>query len=491
MKLKVKNLRFLTGKPVCMIHEKTAKQMSLHVANRVSITNSKGRKIISVVDTASGFLRPNEIALSEEILEILSLKEKDIVNVKITDRPDSIEYIKKKLKGETLAKQEITKIVYDIANNALTEVEVAFFISAVYANEMNIEETGYLIEAMVSSGNHMKLSGKVADKHCCGGIAGNRTTPIVVSICAEAGLIMPKTSSRAITSAAGTADTIETIAKVDFSVKEIKKIIKKTNACFVWGGALGLAPVDDKIIKIEKVANIDSTAQLLASILSKKISVGSKYILIDIPYGKSAKVSFEHAKILKEKFLKLGKKFKLDVMVVLTDGSEPIGNGIGPALEIVDVIKVLRNQDGPKDLEKKSIFLAGKILELTGKSKKGNGIKLATSILYSRKAFKKFEEIIHAQNGRIKELKTPDFFYDIISKKDNKIKHIDNMLINTLARHAGCPEDKFAGVYLYKKKNERVKKRDKTLTIYATTKEKLEYAKKFYFENEKKMIEFY
>ena len=139
MKLKVKNLRFLTGKPVCMIHEKTAKQMSLHVANRVLIESSKGRKIISVVDTASGFLRPSEIALSEEILEILSLKEKDIVNVTITDRPDSIEYIKKKLKGETLSKQEITKIVYDIANNALTEVEVAFFISAVYANEMNPE----------------------------------------------------------------------------------------------------------------------------------------------------------------------------------------------------------------------------------------------------------------------------------------------------------------------------------------------------------------
>jgi AMP phosphorylase len=260
MKLKIKNLNFLSGKPVCMIHEKTALQMSLHVANRVSIKNKSNRKIISVVDTATGVIKPNEIAVSEEILEILSLKDKDIVDVTIADRPDSIDYIKKKLRGETLTKREINEIIRDIANNTLTEVEVAFFVSAVYVNEMSLDETKNLIDSMVKNGNHMKLNGKIVDKHCCGGIAGNRTTPIVVSICAEAGLIMPKTSSRAITSAAGTADAIETIAKVDFSIKEIKDIIKKTNACFVWGGALGLAPVDDKIIKIEKIANIDSTA---------------------------------------------------------------------------------------------------------------------------------------------------------------------------------------------------------------------------------------
>jgi len=491
MKFKIKNLRFLAGKPVCMIHETTAKKLSLHIANRVSIMNKKGRKIISVVDTATGILKPDEIAISDEILEILALKNNDIVDVTIADRPDSIEFIKKKLKGETLSKQEITQIIYDIANNALTEVEVAFFISAVYVNEMNLSETKYLIEAMVNSGNHIKLKGKIVDKHCCGGIAGNRTTPIVVSICAEAGLIMPKTSSRAITSAAGTADVIETIAKVDFSIKEIKNIIKKTNACFVWGGALGLAPVDDKIIKIEKVANIDSTAQLLASILSKKISVGSKYILIDIPFGKSAKVTRIHAELLKQKFLRLGKEFNLKIAVVLTDGSEPIGNGIGPVLEIKDVIKVLKQKQGPKDLEDKSLLLAGKILELAGKSRPGEGLKLARSILYSGKAFKKFVQIIHAQKGKIKELKESDIFYNVVSEKNSRIKHLDNIFVNKLARHAGCPEDKLAGVYLHKKKNDSVKKGDVILTIYAVTKEKLEYAKKYYKENRKKMIEFY
>ncbi len=478
----------MTGKPVCMIHEATAKKMSLHVANRVCIAYH-GRKIISVVDTAR-FLNLNEIAVSEEIMEILSLRDKEIVNVTLADRPKSTEFIKKKLRGETLTKEEISEIINDIANNALTEVEVAFFISGVYVHEMNLEETKYLISAMVNSGKKMSLKGSIVDKHCIGGISGNRTTPIVVSICAAAGLIMPKTSSRAITSAAGTADVIETLAKVEFSIREIKQIIKKTNACLVWGGALGLAPVDDKIIKIEKIANIDSTSQLLASIISKKISVGSRYILIDIPYGKSAKVSRIHAEILRQRFLKLGKKFSLKMAVVLTDGSEPIGNGIGPVLEMRDVIKILKRDNGPKDLEEKSILLAGKILELSKKTKPGKGIKIAKDILCSGEAFRKFEQIIKAQKGKIKKLKESSLFYDLVSRKNSKIKHFDNMFLNKLARKAGCPEDKEAGIYLHKKKNDYVKKDEKILTIYANSKEKLEYARKYFRENRKKMIEF-
>ncbi len=491
MKLKIKRLRFLTGKPVCMIHEKTAKKMSLHVANRVSIENKTGRKIISVVDTASGILKENEIAASEEILEILALNDKETVDVRIADRPRSIECIKKKLDGKTITKEEIKEIILDIANNELTEVEVAFFISAVYKCKMNLEETKNLIEAMVESGNRMKFKGLVVDKHSIGGVAGNRTTPIVVCICASAGLTMPKTSSRAITSAAGTADAIETIAKVDFSINEIKKIVKKTNACFVWGGALGLAPVDDKIIKIEKIANIDSTAQLLASILSKKISVGSKCILIDIPCGKSAKVSVKDAKKLKEKFIKLGEKFHLKIEVVLTDGREPIGNGVGPALEMNDVIRVLKRRDPPSDLEEKSLMLAGKILEMSTKAGKGEGLEMAREILESKKAYAKFEQIINAQKGKVKMQELAKFSYTIEAHKKAKIKHLDNLLINKLARHAGCPEDKQAGVYLYKKKGDLLREGDKIMIIYAQTKEKLEYAKKSYNENKKKMIEYF
>ena len=484
MKLKIKRLKFLTGKPVCMIHEKTAEEMSLHIGERILISNKNNKKIISIVNIVNEIIKPHEIAVSDIIFKKLNLKNKKYVNVKITEKPLSISLIKKKLKGKSLTKKEIQEIVQNIANNSLSEVEVAFFISAIYTKGMSIKETKYLTQSMVETGNKMNLKGKVVDKHSLGGVAGNRTTPIVVSICASEGLIMPKTSSRAITSAAGTADTIETIAKVDFSIPKIKKIIKKTNACFVWGGALGLAPVDDKIISIERIVNIDPPAQMLASILSKKISVGSKYILIDIPYGKSAKVSKTKAKTLKRKFLSLGKKFGLKIEVVLTNGSEPIGNGIGPALEIEDILSVLTRINSPKDLEKKSVMLAGKLLELAKKVKKGKGEKRALEILNSGKALDKFREIIKAQqeSGKKRDLKIKKskFIYEIKSPRKIKIKHIDNKLINQLARQLGCPEDKLAGIYIHKKKGTIAEKGDILLTLYAFSKEKLEYGKNFY-----------
>ncbi|MBT4135775.1 AMP phosphorylase [archaeon] len=492
MKLRIKKLKFLTGKPVCMIHENTAKKMSWNVSGRVLIKTKQGKSLVSIVDTVSRIIKPNQIAVSETIINKLNLKANQTVEVELAEIPRSIELIKKKLEGKKLTPKEIKEIITNIANNSLSEVETAFFVSAVHDEGMNLNETKALTQAMVDTGETLKLAGKVVDKHSIGGVAGNRTTPIIVAICATAGLIIPKTSSRAITSASGTADTMECITPVDFSIKEIKSIIKKTNACLVWGGALGLAPVDDKIIKIERVVNIDSTAQLLASILSKKISVGSKYILIDIPYGKSAKVSKKEAKELKRRFLQLSKKFKLKLDVILTDGSEPIGDGIGPALEMKDILKVLGNVNPPLDLREKSILLAGRLLELAGKTKKGNGKKLATEILTSGKAYKKFEQIVKNQKGSIKKLYKlkPKYSYSVKAETKSKIKHIDNKLINRLARHAGCPEDKASGIFIHKKKNQTIQKNDKILTIYTTSKEKLNYAKEFYKKNRKKLIEY-
>ena len=489
MKLRVKKIKLLAGRPVCMIHEETAKKLSLHVGNRVSIEKNS-KKIISIVDTVSKIINKNEIAVSEDIAENLNLKNKNIVNVRIIKAPYSIVLIKKKLNGGRLNKQEINEIIENIANNSLTETEIAFFVSAVYTKGMSLEETKNLTESMINAGNRLKLNGKIYDKHSIGGVAGNRTTPIVVSICSAAGLKIPKTSSRAITSASGTADVIETIAKVNFKIPEIKKIVNKTNACLVWGGALGLAPADDKIIKIENIVNIDSTSQLLASILSKKISVGSKYILIDIPYGNSGKVSKKEAIKLKRYFLQLGNKFDLHLEVVLTEGNEPIGNGIGPVLEMKEIIKVLKTDNPSKDLEEKSLFLAGKLLELSGERK---SYEKAKEILYSGKAFKKFNEIIKAQGGNINRLNKlkPKFSHNIKIKRKAKIKHIDNKLISRLARVAGCPEDKAAGIYIYKKKNQLANKNETILTIYAVSKEKLEQAVRFYKDNENKIVEFY
>ncbi len=363
----------------------------------------------------------------------------------------------------------------------MSEAEIALFISSMYEKGMSMKETIFLINSILNSGQKLKLKGKfIVDKHSIGGIPGNRTTPLVVSICAAAGLIFPKSSSRAITTAAGTADVIETIARVEFSMKELKKIVEKVGACLIWGGSLEIVPADEKIISIEKMLNIDPESQLLASIMSKKLALGAKYILIDIPYGKTAKVNREKALGMKKKFEYLGKHFHKKLRVVLTRGDEPIGNGIGPALEVIDILKILKHcEDRSLDLEKKSCFLAGEIFEMTGKMPKGKGTILAEQILDSGKAFKKFEEIIKAQKGNLNHIKLAKFRKDIVIKQAGKIIEIDNKKINYLARLAGCPMDKSAGLYLYKHVGDKLKKREKFLTIYSESKSRLREAINF------------
>ncbi|MFH1151750.1 MAG: thymidine phosphorylase [Nanoarchaeota archaeon] len=488
MELKTKILKWGTGFPVAMLNKKTSDKIGINFGDRIIIkTFSKGHQEVSAItNTITKLIKINEIAVSSELKKQLGLKSGQKVEISLAPTPKSLNFIKKKLNKESLSQEEIDEIIKDVVENSLSEAEIALFISAMYKQGMSMKETIYLINAILNSGNRLGLKYKyMVDKHSIGGIPGDRTTPLVVSICAAAGLIMPKSSSRAITSAAGTADVIETIADVEFSMKKVREIVKKTNACMVWGGALGMVPADSKIIRIEKMLKIDPESQLLASIMSKKLAVGSKYILINISYGKTAKVDKKGALRLKKKFEYLGKYYKKKLKVVLTDGSQPIGNGVGPALELKDIIRILdQNKKGPKDLEEKALFLSANLLELSGKSKKGEGINLAREILSSGKAFEKFKQIINAQGGKLIEFKSAKFKKNILAKKSGRISEIDNKKISLLAITAGCPADKFAGLYLHKKKNHRVKKGEKIMTIYAESKSRLNEAVKFY-EKEK------
>jgi len=487
LELKIKTWKWSAGLPVAMLNEKTAEKMGINVNDRITIKtlSKKPKKISTIIDVVKGLVNENQISVSSELKHRLRLKEGEKVEVGLIELPKSLDFIKKKLGKKILSKKEISEIISDIVNNSLSDAEIALFISAMYKQGMNFEETIYLIDAILESGNKFVFKSKfIVDKHCIGGIPGNRTTPIVVSICAAAGLIMPKSSSRAITSAAGTTDVIETIAPVDFSMNQLKKIVKKTNACLIWGGSLGIVPADSKIISIETILKIDPEAMLIASIMSKKLALGAEYILIDIPYGKFAKVNKNQALKLKLKFEKIGKHFKKKVKCVLTTAKEPIGNGLGPVLELIDILKILSpKEQGPKDLEKKSLFLSGEILEMTKKAKKGKGIEEAKKILESGKAFEKFKQIIKEQGGNFRKIKLAKFKKDIFSKKSGKVIEINNKEINSLARVAGCPTDKYAGVYLYSKIGDKVKKGDKILTIYAESKSRLKQANKFYKTN--------
>lgn len=482
MKLKVKFLKWSAGRPVAILHRTLAETAGIHVDDRILIRKNS-KKIIAVVDVAVRLFDKEDIAVSTEISQSINLKEDDIVEVELAQKPESISIITKKLKCGRLNQKELKNIMQDIVKNALTESEIAYFVSAIYKCGMSMPEIIRMTKAIVGTGKQLNIHKKlVVDKHSVGGIPG-RTTPIVIPICASVGLIMPKTSSRAITSPSGTADALEVICKVDFSIPEIKKIINKTGACMVWGGSLGLAPADDKIIQVERILNLDPEAQLLASIMAKKIAIGSKYVLIEIPYGKYAKVDKKEALRLKEKFSSLGKFFHIKIKCLILKTDQPLGNGIGPALEIKEVISILKRKNSCNLLEERALLLAAEILEMSGKAKKGKGFKLAEKILDSGKAFSKFKQIIKAQQGKLNSIREARFSHNIYAEKNSQIKEIDIKKINQLARILGCPSDKYSGIYLWKHKNEKVNKGEKLLTLYSESKFELKEGIKFYKKN--------
>ena len=345
-----------------------------------------------------------------------------------------------------------------------------------------MDEVVSLTNSMVDTGQQIDFGTDIVDKHCVGGVVGNRTTMIVVPIIAAAGLTIPKTSSRSITSPAGTADTMEVLASVEFGIEDLKNIVNKINACIIWGGAVNLAPADDKIIHVERPLSIDPEGQVLASVMAKKKSVGSDYVLIDIPVGKGSKVSkMDDANAMAYKFIELGKRLNMSVECLITDGSSPIGAGVGPALEARDVLQVLDN-DGPVDLMNKSLDLSGILLELSGKIKKGEGRKIAESILASGKAKEKMKEIIDAQDGDPEitpdDIKVGCNSVQITSGHRGRVRYINNRLISRIGKAAGAPRVKSAGMYLHVRVGDSVKVGDPLFTIYSENNGKIEDAVK-------------
>jgi AMP phosphorylase len=481
VKLKIKDMDISTGGPlVAILNENDARKLDLHVMDRIKIRKGKKTETV-VVDLAksSKAVKPGYIGVFEEVISSLKLKPNDVVDISIARKPLSLKFIRKKLDGKKLNKKEIDQIVWDIVHNKLSDIELTYFVAACYTNVMSIEETIMLTKAIVGHGNILKL-GKypVIDKHSIGGVAGNRTTMVLVPIIAAAGFVMPKTSSRSITSPAGTADTMEVLAKVSFSIKKMKEIILKTNGCIVWGGALNLAPADDKIISVERPLGIDAESQLLASIMAKKYSVSSTHILIDIPIGKGAKLkNRSEALKLKRDFESIGKKLKKRVKVIITDGSSPIGRGIGPALEARDVLWLLkRDKRRPLDLEKKCIRMATEIFRMIGVK---DSKKKALEMLNTGVAYKKMVEIIKAQGGSITEpeqIRIGKFSFDVMATKSGAVRYVSNSTVSKIARVAGAPLNKGAGIYLHKKRGDKVKKGEKLFTIYAESRQKLDYA---------------
>lgn len=483
MEFKIKNLPISTGDAlVAIINTQDATKYDLHRNDRIRITNGNLKQVTAVIDFADSknFIPSGQIGLFEEVAKTIGAKKDHMVKVEVERKPESVNSIKRKLNGEKLGYEDFKRIITDIASQRLTAIEMTYFVSACYTHELSTKETFYLTKAMIDTGEVLRFHDKIImDKHCIGGVAANRTTAVVVAIIAAAGYTIPKTSSRSITSAAGTADTIEYLCNVNMSAEKLKEVVHKTKGCLAWGGALNLAPADDKIIRVESPISLDPTGQLIASVLAKKKSVSANHVLIDIPVGKGAKIeNIKEARKLKKKFQKISRMLGMKTRVVVTDGSHPIGNGIGPALEARDILWTLKNDmKGSWELKEKSIRLAGTMLNMAGHWR---GEKLARKIFDDGSAYKKFIEIVTAQGGKEIDpdmIRLGKYTHDVYAHKAGVVTHIDNKAVNRVARIAGAPVDKLAGVYIYAHIGKTVRVGEKLYTIYSDNKERLKFAK--------------
>ncbi len=480
-KMKAKFIDIEAGKLICIMHEKEAKELGLFALDRVELINPENKKkIITVVDTSDSMIKRNEIGLFEDVRRNLGVRKEKEITVTPVSTPKSVKYIKKKMDGNSLNEKEIKEIIKDITSNHLSQIEASAFVSAVYIRGFNSEETIAMTKALIEQGQKLELGKKfVADKHSIGGING-RATMIVVPIVAANGLFIPKTSSKSITSAAGTADAMEVLANVNLSIKKIKEITKKTGGVISWGGSLDLAPGDDKIIEIEHPLNLDPPGQVIASVMAKKASVGAKYLVIDIPVGMHTKVKTkENAETMAKKFLEVSKKMGIKTEVLLTDGTKPNGPVFGAALEAKHVMEILEGKTFD-NLAQKSCQLAGALFELTGKTKKGKGYKKAVEILKTGKALKKMKEIIKGQGGKIfssKQIKLSSNKIEVLSKKTGKIERLDLTVLKEIAREAGAPIDKKAGVLLKVEEDDLIERGQVLFEIHGENQRKLEIAK--------------
>ncbi|WJW74972.1 thymidine phosphorylase family protein [Thiohalobacter sp. IOR34] len=449
--------------------------------SKIEITDG-GRRILAVLNVVDDdhIVNPGELGLAEQAFDQFGSAEGDAVRVAHAEPPTSMEAVRRKMNGERLDADDFLAIARDIVDNRYSKMEMAAFLVSTGQNGLDRDEILYLTQAMVASGERLDWDEPlVADKHCIGGIPGNRTSMLVVPIIAAHGMLIPKTSSRAITSPAGTADTMEVLAEVELPPERLHELVRHHRGCLAWGGTAQLAPADDILISVERPLGIDSQGQMVASILSKKLAAGSTHLLIDIPVGPTAKVRhMGQALALRKLFEFVGDRSGLHLEVVITDGRQPIGRGIGPVLEARDVMQVLENHpEAPADLRQKALHLAGRILEFDPDVRGGSGYAIARDILESGRALTKMNAIIDAQGRHKTRFEPGPLRFEVCAPHDGLVTAIDNYQLARIARIAGAPMGKGAGVDLLKKVGDDVSAGEPIYRVHAEVRADFEFAR--------------
>lgn len=457
-----------------MLNIEDSRNIGVLGGDRVQIFNeASGVSVAAFVDTTTTIIPKGSIGVYRITNERMGLADGESVEVRIAERPVSLRHIRKKMDGELLSKEQTYEIIRDVVNENLSPAELTAYITACYINDMTMDEIEHLTRAMVDTGERLTFhTHPIVDKHSIGGVPGNKISLLVVPIIAASGLKIPKTSSRAITGAGGTADLMEVLAPVEFSATEVQQMTLKVGGAIVWGGATNIAPADDKIILQEYPFRIDARGQMLASVMAKKFAVGADLVVIDIPVGSRAKVTtVQEGRKLARDFIEIGDRLHIQVECALTYGDSPVGRAIGPNLEVREALRILDGSESPGSLMQKSVAIAGMALEMSGKAARGMGAQVAQEILKSGEAGKKFRQIIEIQGGdpgiRAEDIVPGNHEFVVNAPASGYVIEMNNQSLISLARTAGAPHDRGAGVLLHAKKGSRVEKGQPIFTLYA------------------------
>ena len=467
--------------PVVYMHEDchVCRAEGFAAQTRIRI-DLKDRWIIATLNVVGrgAWLAVDQAALSVSAWAALGAEIGEEAAFSHPEPPASASMIRAKAYGERLDRAGFATILHDTLDSRLSDLDLAAFVTACAGDRLNEAETVALTRAMKEAGQTLDWGQHtVLDKHCVGGLPGNRTTPIVVAIVAAAGHLIPKTSSRAITSPAGTADTMEVMAPVALDAAALRRVVEAEGGCLVWGGGLALSPADDHFIRVERPLDFDSTGQLVASVLSKKAAAGATHVLIDMPVGPTAKVrSAGAAEALGTRLSSVGKALGLNLALHISDGMAPVGRGIGPALEAMDVLAVLRRApDAPVDLRARALDLAGHLLDLAPDAVVGQGRDRAQALLDSGAAEAKFIAICAAQGG-FREPGTASQRIEILAPHAGELTAVDNRRIARIAKLAGAPRQKSAGIRLLARIGDRMDRGQPLYELHAETPGELAYA---------------
>ena len=475
--LKVKIIDIDVEKPFALVNSQTLDEVKIKHSTSVKV-KSENLEIMCEVFSTKEIVPPGYVGLSKEVANQLQVADEKNVNVFVRRRPASLDYVKNKNEGLVWKENEIRSIVNDICSNQYTDLEISMFTLAQYFTKLNMDEIQYLTTSMAEFGITLDFDEPVYDKHSIGGIPGNKVSLIIVPTVAAAGLLIPKTSSRAITSPSGTADTMEVLCDVNFSADEILEIAPKTRGMLVWGGTLDLSPLDEIVIhRVEQPLGIDPHSQMLASIFSKKVSTGVDYLVLDIPTGIGTKMpTKEDAIDYAHESTELGRRLGIQIEAALSYGEQPLGKAVGPALEAREALDVISGK-GPTSVFEKSAELSGILFEMAGLAQPGQGASLAADYINKGKTKEKMEEIIGVQGGdsnvTADDVVVGQYTESINATKDGYIIKLSNSAIKKIAKAAGTPKHKEAGVYLHKKIGDFCREGEELMTIYSNSEGRL------------------